>query len=273
MVNIRNLWKYDGDRPLLRGISLSVAPGEMLGVIGPNGSGKTTLVRLLSAEESPEAGEIRLGGRPLTEWSARERARQMAVLPQEGLPPTPFTVEEVVSMGRHPHRGWWPWSGSRDAEAVEQVLEETGLQSNRNRRVDRLSGGERQRVAIAKAMAQQPRLLVLDEPTTYLDIAYQLSVLDGIQQWRRREGLAVLVILHDLNLAAQYCDRLLLMKEGALFAEGTPGQVLTPERIWEVYGVQPVLTEHPVTGAPQVLLTSGEQAPAENRESAVPFPL
>lgn len=251
------LHKSYPNRRVLRGVSLSVSPGEMLGVVGPNGSGKTTLVRLLTGEESPDAGEVRLDGRPLSDWSQRERARRLAVLPQEGLPSVPFSVREVVEMGRHPHQGFWPWAGVRDRQVVERVLQQTGLQADRDRQVNQLSGGERQRVAIAKAMAQGPRVLILDEPTTFLDIAHQLGMLDWIRSWGQKECVAVLIVLHDLNLAALYCDRILMLKEGTCFAQGTPSDTLTPDRIREVYGVEPVLTQHPVTHAPQVLLQPG----------------
>lgn len=266
MLEAEGLHKSYPNRKVLRGVGLKVSPGEMLGVVGPNGSGKTTFVRLLTGEEAPDQGEVRLEGRPLFEWPLRERARRLAVLPQEGLPPVSFTVEEVVSMGRHPHQGPWPWARDGDRRVVEKVLIETGLAEDRERRVDQLSGGERQRVAIAKAMAQEPRVLILDEPTTFLDIAHQLGILDRIQSWSRKEGITVLVVLHDLNLAALYCDRILMMKEGVCFAEGTPSDILTPDRIREVYGVEPVLTRHPVTHAPQVLLQP------EGSASTVPKP-
>lgn len=251
------LHKSYPNRRVLCGVSLSVSPGEVLGIVGPNGSGKTTLLRLLTGEELPDKGEVRLDGRPLCDWSQREKARRLAVLPQEGLPSVPFTVREVVEMGRHPHQGFWPWAGERDRHVVESVLLETGLQADRDRHVDQLSGGERQRVAIAKAMAQDPRVLILDEPTTFLDIAHQLGMLDWIRSWSQREGIAVLIVLHDLNLAALYCDRILMLKEGTCFAQGSPSEILTPDRIRKVYGVQPVLTRHPVTHAPQVLLQPG----------------
>ncbi|PTX51482.1 iron complex transport system ATP-binding protein [Melghirimyces profundicolus] len=269
MLKARNLWKAYRSRHVLRGLGVSVAPGEMVGVIGPNGSGKTTLIRLLSGEERPDRGTVFLDGEPISKWSGRERAARLAVLPQEGLPSVPFTVEEVVSMGRHPHQSFWPWAGSTDRESVERALSRSGLARDRTRRVDRLSGGERQRVAIAKAMAQEPKVLLLDEPTTYLDIAHQQTILDRIQQWQREEGLAVLVVLHDLNLASQYCDRLLLMKEGARWAEGPPEKVLTPSRLREVYGVEPVLTRHPVTGVPQVLPAPGNQNPSRGAGAPV----
>lgn len=241
-------------REVLRNITIRLHAGEMVGLIGPNGCGKTTLIRLLCGEEPPDVGQVRLQGKEMAAWGQRQRARQLAVLPQEGLPPVPFTVEEVVAMGRHPHQGFWPWAERRDREVVERILQQTGLAPWRHRSVQRLSGGERQQVAIAKAMAQEPSCLLLDEPTTYLDIAHQLSILDHIQRWQVEGGLAVLVVFHDLNLAAQYCERLLLMKEGEVVTEGRPETVLRPSLIEDVYGVKPIVISHPITGAPQVLL-------------------
>lgn len=258
MLEVENLKKSYHGQTILQGLEFTVAAGEMMGVIGPNGSGKTTLVRLLSDETEPDEGEVYLDGRPISQWSGRQRALRLAVLPQEGLPAVPFTVEEVIATGRHPHQGWWPWSGRMDQKVIERVMKQTGLLSKRDRRIDQLSGGERQLVALAKAMVQEPNVLILDEPTTYLDIAHQVAVLDQIQQWRRQEELAVLVVLHDLNLASQYCDRLLLIKEGVQVAEGTPTEVLTAERIHDVYGIIPQIIRHPVTQLPQVLLCPSE---------------
>lgn len=253
------LHKSYPNRRVLRGVSLSVSPGEMLGVVGPNGSGKTTLVRLLTGEESPDAGEVRLDGRPLSDWSQRERARRLAVLPQEGLPSVPFSVREVVEMGRHPHQGFWPWAGVRDRQVVERVLQQTGLQADRDRQVNQLSGGERQRVAIARTMAQEPELLVLDEPTTFLDIRHQLAILDLLKKWQSECGLTILIVLHDLNLAAQYCDRLVLLKEGRMVTSGVPKAVITRERIEEAYGVTPLLMTHPTLHVPQVFLQPAKE--------------
>lgn len=251
--------RYQG-RLALQNVNVTLNAGEMVGLIGPNGCGKTTLIRLLCGEERPDAGAVRLQGKDIGAWGQRQRARQLAVLPQEGLPPVPFTVEEVVAMGRHPHQGLWPWTDHRDQEVVDRVLQQTGLAAWRHRSVQRLSGGERQRVAIAKAMAQEPSYLLLDEPTTYLDIAHQLSILDHIRRWRQECGLAVLVVFHDLNLAAQYCERLLLMKSGEVVAAGDPATVLRSSLIEKVYGVRPIVIRHPAVGVPQVLLQPQTEA-------------
>lgn len=263
MLRAKGLTKRYGGRTVLRGVDFRLGQGETVGLIGPNGSGKTTLVRLLSGEEKPDEGRVLLEGRELSAWHPRERAKKMAVLPQEGLPPVPFTVEEVVKMGRHPHMRR-PWMGREDRMAVESILERTGLVRDRHRPVDSLSGGERQRVAIAKAMAQEPRLLILDEPTTYLDIRHQLEILDEVRRWRKERGLAVLMVLHDLNLAAQYCDRLLLLQEGELVGAGKPSEVIRSDLIRKVYGVEAVIIRHPDGGVPQVLLKSREKQDTRN---------
>lgn len=252
MLRAKGLTKRYGGRFALEGVDLRVEQGETVGLIGPNGSGKSTLVRLLCGEEKPDEGRIFLAGRELSAWSPRERAKQMAVLPQEALPPVSFTVEEVVKMGRHPHMRR-PWMGREDWKVVEEVLERTGLAPDRHRPVNRLSGGERQRVAIAKAMAQEPRLMILDEPTTYLDVRYQLEILDAVRRWKK-QGMSILMVLHDLNLAAQYCDRLLLLKEGKPVGEGRPSEVIRSDLIREVYGIEVIIIPHPDNGLPQVLL-------------------
>jgi iron complex transport system ATP-binding protein len=259
MLAARKVGKHYGERSVLSEVSLNVGPGEMVGIIGPNGSGKTTLLRLLSGEERPDTGTVMWEDRPIADWPVRERARWIALLPQEGLPPLDFTVEEVVMMGRHPHQGWWPWITERDRALVEEILADTDLLSHRWRPVAVLSGGERQRVAIAQAMAQQPRLLLLDEPTTYLDVRHQLGMLDRIVRWKRKDGLSVVIVLHDLNLAAQYCDRLLLLKNGRVIREGTPEQVIQASVIRDAYGIDPVMVRHPSADVPQVLLQSEEK--------------
>lgn len=268
MLTVRKVGKHYGERRVLSDIDLSVASGEMVGIIGPNGSGKTTLLRLLSGEERPDTGAVIWEGFPLSDWPVRERARRIALLPQEGLPPLDFTVEELVLMGRYPHQGWRPWVTERDRKLVEEILADTDLLSHRQRPVAALSGGERQRVAIAQAMAQHPRLLLLDEPTTYLDVRHQLGMLDRIVRWKREDGLAVVIVLHDLNLAAQYCDRLLLLKNGRTVREGTPEQVIQPQVIRDAYGIDPVMVRHPSVGVPQVLLKSKEN---QSLDTGKPF--
>ena len=248
---------------VLDGVGFHAARGEWFGVIGPNGSGKTTLLKLLSGLERPDAGEIIVAGRPVGSYRRKELARRMAVLQQDALPPVGFTVREVVEMGRFPYQGWLgsrreDWRG-KDADGerhVEAAMRAMGLAPLADRPVDRLSGGERQRVALAKLMAQQPEVLLLDEPTTFLDIGYQIQLMDVIRGWQREAGLTVVSVLHDLNLAAMYCDRLLLLHRGRVECVGPPAEVLTPERIGAVYGARAAVLPHPSTGVPQLLLES-----------------
>ncbi|SEM90683.1 heme ABC transporter ATP-binding protein [Lihuaxuella thermophila] len=256
MLIAEGITKLYGGKKILDGIHLRLERGEFLGLLGPNGSGKSTLVKCLTGEERPDAGTIWLEGKELFSYSRKERAQKIAVLPQEGMEPVPFTVEEVVMMGRYPYQGKWSWLEAADREMVNRVLQETGIDHLSGRFVHHLSGGERQRVALAKTMAQEPELLVLDEPTTYLDIRYQCHLLELIRSWQERKQLTVLIILHDINLAAQYCDRLLLLKEGKLVQSGKPEEVIQPTVIEEVYGVKPLVIRHPQLQVPQILLPS-----------------
>lgn len=257
MIEVQRLSKSFGGRTVLDDVSFAVAPGETIGIIGPNGSGKSTLLRLVSGVEAPDAGTIRLDGKPLGEYARKELARWLAVLQQEALPPVAFTVREVVEMGRFPFQNWLGDESGDAAQRIDAVLEKLHLIPLADRTLEHLSGGERQRVALAKAMAQQPRLLLLDEPTTYLDIGFQLQMMDTVRRWQREERLTVAAVLHDLNLAAQYCDRLLLLHRGRIVRIGTPWEVLERSLIAEVYGTEPIVTAHPVTGAPQILLQPG----------------
>lgn len=259
---------YDG-APVLQGVSLRVAPGEIYGIIGPNGSGKSTLLRLISGVERADAGSVRIEGRPAESYSRRRLAQLMAVLEQEAIPPVGFTVRQVVEMGRFPHQDWLGRERSIGGEGhgdgsggvglfLDQLMERLGLAALAERTLDQVSGGERQRTALGKAMAQEPRVLLLDEPTTYLDIGYQLQMMDYVSRWNRENGLTVVAVLHDLNLAAQYCHRLLVLHQGRIVAEGAPAEIMDPALIGRVYGTVPAVVFHPVSGIPQILLQPEE---------------
>lgn len=220
----------------LSDVELETRPGEVLGLVGPNGSGKTTLLRLMAGTLVPQAGRVLLDGRPIQSYSARQRARRVAVLSQEHPLAFAFTVREVVAWGRLPHRGrWQPWR-SGDAHAVERALAWTELTVLADRPVQALSGGERQRVFVALALAQQPGHLLLDEPTAHLDLKHQLAAMALIKRLAD-EGTGIVVALHDLNLAGRHVDRLALLHAGRVVALGDPTDVLTPARIAEVWGV------------------------------------
>ncbi|MRG28303.1 heme ABC transporter ATP-binding protein [Laceyella tengchongensis] len=267
LLRAEGLGKRLGGRWVLHEISLEVASGEMVGIIGPNGSGKSTLLSCLVGEKKADTGQVWLRDRPLAEMGAKERARQIAVLAQEEVGEIYFTVKGIVEMGRHPHLGHWPWLGERDERIVADVLRQTDSQHLAERIFAGLSGGEKQRVSLARALAQEPVLLVLDEPTAYLDLKYQFALLNWIKQWQASCGLTVIMVLHDLNLAAQYCDRLLVLKQGRIVRQGTPHEVIVPEMVEAVYGMSPIVVEHPLLGVPQVLLTAMQaQENGEERE-------
>ncbi|GAA3402485.1 heme ABC transporter ATP-binding protein [Paenibacillus hodogayensis] len=257
MIEVNGLSKSFDGKNVLDDVSFAVAAGETLGIIGPNGSGKSTLLKLLSGVEQADAGQIRLEGKPVKSYSRKELARWLAVLQQDALPPVGFTVREVVEMGRFPFQNWLGDEPDDQSALVEGIMEQLRLAPFASRSLEHLSGGERQRVALGKVMAQQPRLLLLDEPTTYLDIGYQMQMMDTVRRWQEKEGLTVVAVLHDLNLAAQYCDRLLMIHRGRLVRIGTPWEVLERGLIADVYETEPIVTAHPVTGCPQLLLQPG----------------
>jgi iron complex transport system ATP-binding protein len=230
-------------------------------VVGPNGSGKSTLVKAISAALPLAGGQILLGRRPVNTISARERARQIAVLAQETAVEFDFSVAEVVLMGRLPHLPRFGGESPGDREAVLRALTLTGTLPFADRAVTELSGGERQRVMMARALAQEPSLFLLDEPTAHLDIAFQVELLDLVRRLNQEQGLTVVAVLHDLNLAAQYADRVLMLKEGALFADGPPRSVITERNVAAVYGSRVRVIAHPDDGSPHVILQSSNRGP------------
>jgi iron complex transport system ATP-binding protein len=245
--------------PVLDRVDLRLEPGRMVGVIGPNGAGKSTLVRLLSRLLIPAGGSVQLNGRGLAHWRPAELARVLAVVPQDPELPPAFTAWEMVLMGRTPYLGWMGQESEHDRAIVRQAMEETGIYHLAHRLVSQLSGGERQRVIVARALAQQPRVLLLDEPTAHLDINHQVETLSLVTRLVRERDLAALAIFHDLNLAAQYCDELVLLNLGKVEARGAPDQVLTPPLLKRVYGTEVVVMPHPQNGLPAVLLASVPQ--------------
>ncbi|MGG1514355.1 heme ABC transporter ATP-binding protein [Paenibacillus oryzisoli] len=258
MIDVKQLSYKIKDQVILKEISFQVSEGEFFGVIGPNGSGKSTLLRQLSGVDPVRSGEVRLGGQPVGSYSRKELAKWLAVLQQDALPPVGFTVREVVEMGRFPFQNWLG-EEKEDADAlITAILQKLELTALAERAIERLSGGERQRAALAKVMAQQPGLLLLDEPTTFLDIGYQIQMMDYIANWQKETGLTTVAVLHDLNLAAQYCSRLLVIHDGCAVAVGTPEKILTSELIAQVYGTTPIILKHPVSEVPQVLLQPGQ---------------
>jgi iron complex transport system ATP-binding protein len=224
-------------RAVLRGLDLVVERGELVALLGPNGSGKTTLLRAIAGTLLPDAGSVAVFGRELGAWSRVALARRVAVLPQSLVLPDGFRVAELVEMGRAPHATRWFGSSAEDGEAVERALGDAGALDLAERYADELSGGERQRVLVAMALAQQPELLLLDEPTLHLDVAHQASLLATVARLRARRTLTVIAVLHDLNLAAAYAPRVALLGAGRVVADGEPASILRADLVREIFGV------------------------------------
>ncbi|MGA4841652.1 ABC transporter ATP-binding protein [Streptomyces sp. G45] len=235
-------------RRLVDGVSLAVSAGETVGLVGPNGSGKTTLLRCVYGTLRPTAGRVLLDGADLAAAGAKARARRIATVPQDGQTGFDLTVRQIVAMGRSPHKRFWEADTAADRALVDAALERVGADGLVDRPFGQLSGGERQRALLARALVQEPDVLVLDEPTNHLDIRYQLEILGLV----RALGTANLLALHDLTLAAYYCDRLYVLDGGRAVACGPPEEVLTAELLVEVYGVRAEVAVHPTTGAPTV---------------------
>ncbi len=254
MIDVRDLsYSYDGT-PALDGVTLTVADGEVLGVIGPNGSGKSTLVSCLAGVRRDYSGGIAVDGVDLAQYDRRALARVLAVVFQENQFAFDFTVREIVLMGRSPFLRDFQDCTADDLAIAEQALRDCDCWQLRDRPVARLSGGERQRVVLARALAQQPRSLLLDEPTSHLDLRHQREALAIVSRSSRGQGLAVLAVFHDLNLAAHYCDRLVLLNDGAIAAQGKPRDVLRRSIIAGVYRTDVTVINHPVTKRPHILL-------------------
>lgn len=238
--------------PVLRAVDLAVRPGELVVLLGTNGSGKTTLLRLLSGSLTPDRGAVLVGGRPVGEWRRVDLARRVAVLPQHLELPAGFRVAEVVEMGRTPHSRRLFGATEGDEAAVERALREADASELAHRSVDELSGGERQRVLVAMALAQEPELLLLDEPTLHLDLAHQLGLLRTVRRLCR-SGLAAVAVLHDLALAGM-ADRVAVLDGGRIHADGPPRDVLSPQLVGDVFGV-PMSVAHDASGAEHLVLT------------------
>jgi iron complex transport system ATP-binding protein len=254
MIEARDIIQSVQGRPVLNNLTCSFKKGRMYGIIGPNGVGKSTFLHILSGVEQPKQGEVLLNGRSIQSYPRKQLARQIAVLQQSGLPPVGFSVREVVSMGRYPFQNWLGTEEHNSEPVIDEALTAMGLRELEHRKMDQLSGGERQRVALAKLMVQEPSIILLDEPTTYLDIGFQVQLLDTVRTWQRKSELTVIAVLHDLNLASLYCDELIVLHRGTVAAAGTPRDVLSTELIEQVYETVTAVIEHPLTGTPQIML-------------------
>jgi iron complex transport system ATP-binding protein len=255
-----------GDRAawVINGMEFTIRQGEIVGVIGPNGSGKSSLLKLLTKLVRPQEGTIRLFGAELGTLSRESISRQVAYMPQDLSYDFPFSVLDMVLMGRFPYRrgGLWNlvgWERQEDLAAIETAMAQTDVTHLVNRMIATLSAGERQRVLLARALAQVPRVLMLDEPTAHLDLNHQLDVCRILQLIHAQLQMTVLLVSHDINLASQYCDRILVMKQGAVVCIGPPQDVIYPRVLSEVYGCQVLVDAHPDTGLPRVSLPSQER--------------
>ena len=243
-----------GAENVLADVSLSVAAGEMVALLGRNGSGKSTLLRCLAGVLAPRAGRVELCGRPLAATPRRAVARLLAVVPQELHVPFAFTVREVADLGRAPYARFMGGPDARDRAAVERALAVTDLLELAERPFQQISGGEQQRAAVAMALAQQARVLLLDEPTVHLDIAHQMALLALVRELCRERGLAVLAAMHDINLACLYFDRLVVLGEGTLLAAGALDSIVTADLIERAFGTRVAVSRHPRLPVPQVSL-------------------
>jgi iron complex transport system ATP-binding protein len=242
-----------GDRVVAEGLDLKLPAGAVSVLVGPNACGKSTSLRALARLLTPLAGTVYLDGDPIDGLPGRELARSLALLPQGPVAPDGIIVRDLVARGRTPHQRWWRQWSRQDEQIVDDALAATGTIELADRTLDELSGGQRQRVWIAMALAQDTRVLLLDEPTTYLDLAFQVDVLELIAELNRRNGTTVVMVLHDLNQACRYADHLVAMRDGAVVAAGPPIEVVTPELVRDVFGLNCRIIACPVAGTPMVI--------------------
>ncbi len=243
-----------GELQILHRVSVQLPEGAITAIVGPNGSGKSTLLRALSRSVTLQKGNIYFAGRDISAIKRSVLAQEMAVLPQSPLAPADLTVRDLVEYGRYPHRRWWRRGDEREAGIVNDAMQQTGVHAMAERLVNTLSGGERQRVWIAMALAQQPKLLLLDEPTTYLDISHQLEIMELLAKLNREQGLTVGMVIHDINHAVNYAQNIIVLKEGRIALSGIPQSVIEPGLLRNVFGVE---SELAITqeGRTQVMIT------------------
>jgi iron complex transport system ATP-binding protein len=257
-VEVEDLSYAYGESPVLRRLSFTVRSGEFFIVIGPNGSGKTTLMKLISRisphDRGHNSGMINIFGRSISDYSGKSLARTVAFVPQMTAVDFPFTVTETVLLGRSPHLGMLAIEQEKDLELAARAISFTGIEHLANRKLDQLSGGERQRVFIARAICQQPRLILLDEPTASLDLAHQVRIMDLMERLKTEKGVTVVMVSHDVNLAAVYGDQLLLLREGSIVSLGKPNEVLTFQTLEDAYGCKLLVDESPLGRFPRVTL-------------------
>lgn len=244
-----------GDRAVLRGLDLNLPDGAVTAIVGPNGCGKSTLLRSVGRVLRPSGGAVLLDGEPVHELPTRRVARSLGLLPQANVVPEQLTVRDLVARGRFPHRGAFGRWTAQDEDAVTAAMTATGTITLADRVVDELSGGQRQRVWVALVLAQQTPVLLLDEPTTYLDLAHRLEILNLLRELNAERGITVVMVLHDLNEACRYADHLVAMRDGEVVSEGAPVEVVTPDLVRQVFGVECLTVPDPVAGTPMIVPT------------------
>lgn len=254
MLNTENIAVGFAGKRVLENLNFAIEKGQIISILGPNGSGKSTLLKILSRNLKPDQGKIYLDGQNLADLNNKIIARKMAVLPQSPEAPKDLTVRDLVEYGRYPHQHWWQGKSQEDDECVRWALEQTGLEEMSDRIVSTLSGGERQRVWIAMALAQKPEVLLLDEPTTYLDICHQLEIMELLAEFNRVHGITIAMVLHDINHAAKYSDCVAVLHQGKVFAVGKPEEVITSDTLRAVFGVESKITMDDV-GKPVIFIT------------------
>lgn len=257
-----------GADPVVDGLDLALPAGGITAIIGPNGCGKSTLLRALGRLMAPMSGVVLLDGSDVQRRPTRDVARELGLLPQGATCPEGLTIEDLVARGRYPHRGRWRSWSTRDQEHVDAAIEQTNLTDLRDRLVDQLSGGQRQRAWIAMALAQDTQTMLLDEPTTYLDLAHQIEVLDLLARLNRERGRTIVLVLHDLNEAARYADRIVAMRDGRIAADGPPATVLTQETVERVFALHCRILHDPETGSPLVIPSARREAAANTMKLA-----
>jgi iron complex transport system ATP-binding protein len=258
MIRVENLTLAYGDHIILKDLNFQVGAGEFVGLLGPNGSGKSTLLAALTGLLPPQGGQIWYDGVPLSQWRPRPLARQVAMVPQYSWVNFPFTCWEVVLMGRYPYLRRFQGETREDLETARQAMAATQTQELAPRLVNRVSGGERQLVMLARALAQATPILLLDEATSSLDVRHKLEIFEMLTRLNRDEGLTILAVMHDLNLATQYCRRLIFLKDGGIFRDGETVAACTPEVLEAVYDTPVLVQCHPATGRPCVHFLPGE---------------
>ena len=257
-IALENIQYSYGRTPVLRDITFSVTPGDFFIIIGPNGSGKTTLMKLISGIAQPDTGMLKIIGRPIHSYGRKILARQIAFVPQSVPIDFPFTVKEVVLMGRSPYQGVLGLENKEDIEKMQQAITFTGMAHLADRKMNQLSGGECQRAFIARAICQEPSVLLLDEPTASLDLSHQIRIMDLMEKLKAKKQITIVMVSHDVNLAAMYGNRLLLLDKGRIARIGLPGEVLTYQNLEKSYGCTLLVDKNPLGDVPRVTLVPGK---------------